>query len=302
VRVHLDTDFAGDTDDAAALALLLGWNSVEIVGVTTVADPDGVRAGYAQRFLRLAGRDDVRVVAGAGTSLTTGATMGTLPDHDAYWGGEPVQPVYSRDQEAPELIARNVAQGATLIGIGPFTNLARCDSLRDAKVVCMGGWVAPPAAGLPSWGPDMDWNVQCDTDAMIRVFENARDLTLVTLAATLAAHLRVAHLPRLRAAGRVGALLARQAEAHAAEHEMATLGRAHAGLPDDLCNFQYDPVACAVALGWPGAEIASMQLRPVLDGAVLRFVPGEHGRRARVVTAVDGDAFADAWLGAIDRI
>ena len=47
---------------------------------------------------------------------------------------------------------------------------------------------------------------------------------------------------------------------------MAELGRVHAGLPDDLLNFHYDPVACAVALGWPGAAVEELRLRPVLDG------------------------------------
>jgi purine nucleosidase len=61
VRVHLDTDFAGDTDDAAALAFLLGPPDVEIVGITTVADPDGRRAGYVHAFLELAGRTDIRL-------------------------------------------------------------------------------------------------------------------------------------------------------------------------------------------------------------------------------------------------
>jgi inosine-uridine nucleoside N-ribohydrolase len=56
VRLHLDTDFAGDTDDSAALAMLLGWPGAEVVGVTTAADPGGWRAGYVHRLLELAGR------------------------------------------------------------------------------------------------------------------------------------------------------------------------------------------------------------------------------------------------------
>jgi hypothetical protein len=44
VRIHLDTDLGGDTDDACALAMLLGWPDVEITGITTVADPGGRRA------------------------------------------------------------------------------------------------------------------------------------------------------------------------------------------------------------------------------------------------------------------
>lgn len=45
VLVHVDTDFAGDTDDACAVAMLLGWPGVEVTGITTTADPDGRRAG-----------------------------------------------------------------------------------------------------------------------------------------------------------------------------------------------------------------------------------------------------------------
>jgi inosine-uridine nucleoside N-ribohydrolase len=36
MRLHVDTDFAGDPDDACALAMVLGWPGVELVGVTTV--------------------------------------------------------------------------------------------------------------------------------------------------------------------------------------------------------------------------------------------------------------------------
>ena len=270
--------------------------------MTTVADPDGRRAGYAQRFLRLAGRDDIPVVVGAGASGTTGAPMGDLPDHDAYWGGEPVVPVQSGAGDASALLTRSIERGATVVAIGPFTNVARCDALCDATVVCMGGWIAPAAYGLPQWGADMDWNVQCDTDAALAVFESARELTLVTLAATLPVHVRRGHLPRLRAVGPVGTLLARQAEAHRAEHDLGTLAKSYRRLPLDLCNFQYDPVAAAVAMGWNGATVTPMQLRPVLDGEVLRFAPDTDGRAVRMVKDVDVDAFTELWLRAVENI
>jgi hypothetical protein len=48
VRIHLDTDFGGDTDDACALAMLLGWRGVELTGITTVADRGGQRAAYVK--------------------------------------------------------------------------------------------------------------------------------------------------------------------------------------------------------------------------------------------------------------
>ena len=43
-RIHIDTDFAGDPDDCCALVMALGWPGAEVVGITTVADPDGRRA------------------------------------------------------------------------------------------------------------------------------------------------------------------------------------------------------------------------------------------------------------------
>ncbi len=305
MRVHLDTDFAGDTDDAAALVMLLGRPDAEVVGITTTADPDGARAGYVRYVLALAGRDDIPVAAGAGSSLG-GKAMGDLPSHDAYWGAAFVTPHPSTEGEAAELLANSVDAGATVIGIGPYTNLAHLEGTRPGTlaktcVVLMGGWVTPPAVGLPPWGPEMDWNVQCDTTAALTVFEAANDLTLVTLPATLHAHLRVAHLARLEASGPIGRLLARQARAHGTEHPMAELGRSHPGLPDDLLNFQYDPVACAIGLGWPGAASASTNLVPTIERDVLRMEARDDGKPVRVVLDVDGSEFSDLWLDAVEQ-
>jgi inosine-uridine nucleoside N-ribohydrolase len=195
--------------------------------------------------------------------------------------------------------------GAVLVAIGPYTNLAvlellRPGSLARATVVVMGGWVGAPEAGLPDWGPDRDWNVQWDTRAARIVLEAAGDLTLVTLPATLAAPLRARDLSRLRASGPVGRLLAQQGEAWAADAGMAALGKVFRRLPGDLLNFHYDPVTCAVALGWPGAAKSARRLRPVLAGDVLCCRPDEDGRQFTVVSTVDGDAFAEAWLGAVE--
>src|SRR5829696_6397212 len=46
VRIHLDTDLGGDTDDVCALAMLLGWPGADLVGITSTIDPEGLRAGY----------------------------------------------------------------------------------------------------------------------------------------------------------------------------------------------------------------------------------------------------------------
>jgi purine nucleosidase len=105
--VHLDTDLGGDTDDACALALLLGQAGVELADVTTVADRTGRRAGYARHCLRLAGRDGIPVIAGAGRSMTTLQSAEPVTGDERYWpAGLLCCPAPPR--AALDLLARNL--------------------------------------------------------------------------------------------------------------------------------------------------------------------------------------------------
>ena len=303
MRVHLDTDLGGDPDDACALALLLGWPGVEIVGITTTIDPGGRRAAYVRHCLKLVGRNDIPVAAGAEASMTSGRLAEPYIG-ERYWPAS-IAPQPSAPGAAVALLRRSVEQGATVIGIGPYTNLALLEeahpgSLGLVPVVVMGGWVEPPAGGLPDWGPEMDWNVQWDTRAADAVATAAPRLTLAALPATLKAHLRAADLPRLRASGALGELLARQSEAHAHDHGIIEVARAHPELPDDLLNFHYDPVACAVAVGWSGVAAEHIPLRCELQDGVLRWSADPTGRTTRVLLDLDASSFSDAWLQAVE--
>lgn len=303
IRVHLDTDLGGDPDDACALALLLGWPGVEVVGITTTIDPGNRRAACVVHCLQLAGRADIPVAAGAEVSMTTGRVANPHID-ERYWPSA-LTSRPSPPDAANDLLLQSIERGATIVGIGPYTNLARLEQARPGSlgrmpVVVMGGWTQPPAEGLPAWGPERDFNVQWDTRAAEVVTAAATLLTLVTLPATLKAHLRAADLPRLRSSGWLGELLARQSEAHAADREMSGLAAANAGLPDDLLNFHHDPVTCAVALGWSGAPEEEMRLRPVHNGEMLRWQPHDEGKLTRVVLDVDSESFTGAWLSAVE--
>ena len=309
MRVHLDTDFAGDPDDACALAMLLGWPGVEIVGITTSTDPGGRRAGYVDTLLRMAGRHGVPVAAGAEVCLTTRRPAGEIPSHETYWGAAvATSPRPARPGGALDLLAANAAAGATIVVVGPFTNLAllevvRPGALSGVPVVTMGGWTTLPPAGFPPWEAAYDFNVQSDAAAADTVFRTAgAPLTVVGLDVTVQVHLRGAHLERLRAAGPVGAVLARSSLAHGTEYGNAAQGARHAGLPDDLVNFHHDPLACAVAVGWDGVTIEERQLSPVMEDGALRLVDSPDGRPMRVVTAVDATAFAERWLQAVESL
>jgi len=228
----------------------------------------GMRAAYAKYVLELAGRTDIPIAAGAQVSMTTGIRADPVLNNDTYWPTT-IAPAPSRARAAVDLLRESVAIGASLVCIGPLTNLAVLEqtypgTLGRVPTVVMGGWVEPPATGLPQWGPDMDFNIQWDTKAA-QVVADTSGLTLVTLPATLKAHLRASDVTRLRAIGPLGELIATQSTARSQEPELRGLGRAYAGLPDDLLNFHYDPVACAVAAGWQGATVKGMHLKPVFE-------------------------------------
>ena len=286
MRLHIDTDFAGDPDDACAVAMTLGWPGAELMGVTTTADPDGRRAGYLQRFLAMAGRQDVPIAAGAGRSLTTGRTMGGIPDHDRYWG-TPVGTRPSPTGVALDLLTQSIERGATIAAIGPWTNLALLEAAQPGRlgsvpVVAMGGWETAMAHGYPPWGPGRDWNVQCDSAAASTVISATENLTLSTIPETIGACLRRVHLPRLLDSGPIGRLLARQSAEHAIDNDLAELAARHTCLPDDLVNFHWDPVACAAALGWTGLRLRNLGSR-------------------RIVVDVHAEAFAATWIEAVER-
>ena len=60
--------------------------------------------------------------------------MGGLPDHFRYWGDEEVQPRPSADGEAVSLLGASVDAGAVVIGIGPYTNLARLEAVSPGSL------------------------------------------------------------------------------------------------------------------------------------------------------------------------
>jgi inosine-uridine nucleoside N-ribohydrolase len=300
-RVHLDTDLGSDTDDLCALAMLLGWPGAELVGVTTTTDPGGLRAGMTAYALALAGRTEVALAAGAEGTLSAPMVPFDLPD---YWP-EPIRPRPSPPGAALDLLAAAAGAGATVVAVGPSTNLALLEAarpglLRRAGVVLMGGHVPEAPDGLPPQGPEEDFNLQQDHLAA-RVVLEACDPLVVPLAVTVQVWLRAAHLPRLRAAGPLGGLLADQVEARARDQGTTELGRSWPGLPDDLLNFQHDPLACAAALGWEGVTVERVPtVLQVRDGRLV-MTRRAGGRPLRVVTAVDGRGFEEAWLAAVER-
>ena len=137
---------------------------------------------------------------------------------------EAVPPLEAEAGAALSLLAASVEAGTTIVGIGTYTNLALLAATRPAlaastRFVWLGGYLGPPADGLPQWPPEVDWNVQQDQVASRVLLTRCRP-TLVPLGASLRVHLRAADLPSLGTGGPLPRLLAHQARAHAQMYRM----------------------------------------------------------------------------------
>ena len=304
-KVHLDTDLGGDIDDLCALAMLLRWEDVEITGITTVAEANGRRAGYVRHVLELEGRSKIPVAAGADVlqGFYRYPELG-YPDEERYWS-KPILPLPNPVEDAIQLLKKNIEQEATIIAIGPFTNLYLLDRqysgiLMDAKLFLMGGYIHPIRPGFPNWGNEMDWNIQVDVRSAKHVIENSNP-TLIPLTVTVETALRRAYLDDLRSSGALGQLIVRQAEAFAIDEQNETkFGETCDGLPQDIINFQHDSLACAIALGWnDGLEIQELPLLIEEKDGWLHERIHSLGKAIRVVTKVDGSQFNEFWLDKI---
>ena len=304
MKLHIDTDLGGDIDDFCALAMLLRWPGVELTGITTVAEVGSKRAGYVRHVLALEHREEIPVAAGADASLRPLRWEQVLLDEQAYWG-ETIPPSPNPLDQALTLLKRSIEQGATIVGIGPFTNLYLLEQrypgiLRAAPLVLMGGYVHPIPEGFPQWGNDLDYNVQADAQAAQSVLA-ASNPTLVTLSTTVQTALRLADLERLKGAGALGRRVAQQAAAFAIQENYAEkLGSIYPRVPAGFINFLHDPLACAIAAGWnEGVETLEVPLRLNFEEGRLHERIDPAGKPVMVVTQIDAEQFNRFWLDTV---
>lgn len=305
-KIHLDTDLGGDLDDLCALAMLLRWpRPLQLTGITVVGDTNGRRTRMVRQVLEIAERRDIPVAAGADVAQGYYRYELGLPPEERYWP-RPVIPSPNPVEEAVELLRQSVEAGATIIAIGPTTNLYLLDLahpgiLQHANLFLMGGYVHAPRPGFPAWSHRDDFNVQADVRSAEHVLQNSNP-TLITLSVTVETALRRAHLDALRRRGDpLAQLLVRQAEAFAVDEGMAAkFGATCAGVPEDIINFHHDPLACAVALGrHDEVTIEEIPLTIAEEENWLIERIDARGKPMRVVTAVDGTGFSDFWLQTI---
>jgi inosine-uridine nucleoside N-ribohydrolase len=203
-------------DDAMALLLALASPEVELLGVTTVHGNQTLdkTTANALRVLELAGRDDLTVAAGADRPLTREPQIAANVHGETGLDGPDLPPAagapiatHAVDYLAERL--RGAPAPVTVIPTGPLTNiallLARYPDVAERidRIVLMGGAIAEGNVT-----PAAEFNIWVDPEAAARVFASGVDTTMVGLDVTHRALMTAEHADRLRAAGRVGTVVA----------------------------------------------------------------------------------------------
>ena len=261
--LYLDCDTG--VDDALALAYLLAFPEVDLVGIGTVSG--NVSAARAARntldLLGLAGRGDVPVAVGE-HHPHTGEFAGGVPHIHGHNGvGDVELPRTTAEpvaESAPEMLVRLAAEhpGLRVCAVGPLTNLAAALRLdpklpgRVGDVVVMGGAALAPG----NLTPVAEANIGNDPEAAAQVLAAAWDITLVPLDVTTDTVLEEGDRLRLVASDRPVA----QALGHILDlyfgFYVETYGR--------RCCALHDPLAAGIAVGGVALGTAPV-VRVVVD-------------------------------------
>jgi len=199
-----------------ALLLALASPELELLGVTTVHGNQTLdkTTANAIRVLEFAGRADIAVAAGADRPLIRSGAVAREVHGESGLDGPDLPAARGRPvaAHAVDFLAERIAAAGrpvTLIPTGPLTNvallLARHPEAADGleRIVLMGGAIAEGNVT-----PAAEFNVWCDPEAAARVFASGLDVTMIGLDVTHRALLTPAHEAHLRAAGRIGAMVA----------------------------------------------------------------------------------------------
>jgi inosine-uridine nucleoside N-ribohydrolase len=212
-------------DDAIALLLALASDELELRGVTTVAGNQTLAKTTANaiRVLELAGRGEIPVAAGADRPLVREPRVAADVHGQTGLDGPDLPPPQAEPsvRHAVDFLAERVT-GATLVATGPLTNvallLARHPEARPERIVLMGGAIAEGNVT-----PAAEFNIWADPEAAHRVFTSGIDVTMVGLDVTHKALVSSAEAEKLRAAGRIGQVVAELLDFYGGFHR-ATYG------------------------------------------------------------------------------
>jgi purine nucleosidase len=296
-KLIIDTDCG--VDDAIAILMALADPAVEVIGITCVSGNVGLDhvARNVPIVLDAIGAGPVPIFRGASQPIMAPPVHAGEVHGDDGLGdvGFPASPRPIEAEHAALAIVRLAREhpGATLIALGPLTNVALALALEPAlpqllgQSVLMGGAVR--ARGNAS--AVAEFNIYADAEAAGMVVARGLNPTIIGWELTLETPMPWSRWDAMTAApGSIGAAFVARivADVVARGHERRNPGIL---LPDPLALAAVLDPGCATSFaaavevdtGWGvGRGLTAVDLRP----------RSERPHNARVVTAIDHDRFA----------
>lgn len=266
-RIWLDTDIGDDIDDTLVLEEILRNPALELVGVSTVFKNTPLRAEFAKRMLRAAGREEIPVLAGSPSPIR-GLTPVRPHETFSQWDLEEKTPdpgIYGEEAKDPHLVPRRILEEArkaplVLLAIAPLTNVARTiltdkeGILKSSRLFLMGGEYRENRP---------EWNLECDVEAFRTVLSSGLDVHAVGLELTEKSTLSPAEEELLQRAGE-----------------------------DPLGDFRREAVRrFKKSTGWPITPHDALGLYMLLKEKELSFLPVRHEVEEGLI-----EGQARAWL------
>ena len=295
-------------DDAIALLLAVASPEVELIGVTTVAGNTTIdkTTNNALRVLELAGRADIPVYRGAERPFIRKQDVAAHVHGESGLDGPDLPQPTTREQglHAVDYLAQEIRarEGkVTLIPTGPLTNIGLLFSLhpdaRPERIVLMGGSI-----GEGNRTPAAEFNIWADPEAAQRVFAEGLDTTMVGLDVTHRALIKDDHTERMRAAGRVGAMVAELMDFYARFHKSRYPDLDGSPMHDPVCVAHLiDPTLMDVRDAFIEVDCSS---GPSWGRTNVDWRNREHfgDPNAKVGLDIDGDRFADLVVERISSL
>jgi purine nucleosidase len=202
-KVILDTDIGTDVDDALALSVLLGSQSVDLLGITTVYGDTQLRSKIAMHICDLVDRS---VDTYVGESLP-------ISGREVWMSGEEgknykdLNRFNPESQGAVEYLVDTIASNPNsidIVAIGPLTNIARAIQIsQDFESQVKRVWIM----GGDFTQSRVEHNFKCDIDAARVVLESNMQISILDLPNSQKTIIRTEEIDQIGRAPQLGPLL-----------------------------------------------------------------------------------------------
>jgi len=202
-KVILDTDIGTDVDDALALSVLLGSQSVDLLGITTVYGDTLLRSKIAMHICELVERS-VKTYVGESLPISGREVWMSGEEGKNYKNLNRFNP---ESQHAVEYLVETIVSNPNsidIIAIGPLTNIAR--AVQESKNFAQNVkqiWIM----GGDFTQSRVEHNFKCDIDAARIVLESKIPISILDLPSSQKTIIRTGEIDQIGRAPQLGPLL-----------------------------------------------------------------------------------------------